>query len=45
MRQIISSPSFDQKLVKFLKRDPNLEKKVEKVFSLQIYWYSWWSIL
>lgn len=34
MRTIHSSPAFERSLVKFFKRNPELFKKIEKVFAL-----------
>lgn len=32
MRQIVTSPQFENKLVKFLKKNPNLNNKITSVF-------------
>ncbi len=32
MRRIVSSPQFDKKLIKFLKKNPDLDGKINSVF-------------
>jgi len=34
MRKIDSPPAFDRRLVKFIKKNPDLKEKIEKVFKL-----------
>lgn len=34
MRKIVSPPQFEKKLIKFLKKNPDLEIKISKIFSL-----------